>query len=70
MASAELAAVQPVREDLDGAYKAYNLDLKARVRSRSLAAHARLRRCQEARCRIVAHLRASPRISAALRRRA
>ncbi len=28
--SAEVAATQPVREDLDGPYKAYNLDLKAR----------------------------------------
>ena len=31
MASAEIAATQPVREDLDGPYKAYNVDLKARV---------------------------------------
>jgi hypothetical protein len=30
MASAEIAAVQPVREDLDGPYKQYNLDMKVR----------------------------------------
>ena len=42
MASAEIAATQPVREDLDGPYKAYNLDLKARERTWRPARRARV----------------------------
>jgi hypothetical protein len=41
MASAEIAAVQPVREDLDGPYKQYNLDMKVRLTAKARATPTR-----------------------------
>lgn len=53
-ASAEDAALQGVREDLDGPFKAYNIDLKARLRNPATPAQ---------RMNAPAPLRAPPRVA-------